>query len=375
MGGLIRDLLLEFPPDNARPLDLDLAIDGDVAVFHEALAQAASARPAIHDRFGTSSITLPDGAGVDLARTRSEHYPAPGALPLVTPAPIEVDLRRRDFTINAAALVLTGPDEGALLDPFQARRDLMRKQIRTLHRESFRDDPTRLIRAARYAARIGGGIERMTRADAAQERGHLRTLSSGRFGDAWRLLLEEEHAASALRVARRLKTPQARDSRWTIPSRAVIESDTPEHFWAATGILSEASGLSRWLPETVSLNRRERQSLEAGVSLRDLRRRIAHLRRASQVATILHRFPDPALEAAARLWSGASGRAASEFLARRSVVRSPISGRRLMELGIESGPELGACLEQLEASVWDGKLDPEDPSAVAGVEQRIRLSR
>ena len=375
VGGLVRDLLMDKHVDANSPLDLDFAVDDDPSEFHVSLSEAAGRKVTVHDRFGTASVTLADGTNVDLARTRSEHYPSPAALPQVLPAPIDIDLQRRDFTINAAALGLTGARAGKLIDPQGAVRDLKSRSIRTLHRHSFRDDPTRLIRAARYAARIEGTIEPRTIADARRERDHLQALSPARFGDAWRLLLQEPAPSKALAFARRLRIPQAREPRWHVPKRTLNTFGDPEQFWASNGLLCREPQVTEWLPESVAMNRRERSALEAGSQLRAKRRRIGQMRRSSSVALILKRFPDHVLLAASRAWSGPSQAAVSNFLERRDEVVSPFGAERLVELGVEHGPQLGHWLERVESAIWDGILDPSDPSSVARMEQRIRLSR
>ena len=375
VGGLIRDVLLGLDSGPAQSLDIDLAIDGPVDPFVSALAEAAIEGPVVHERFGTASATLADGTGIDLARTRAERYVSPGALPSVTAAPIDADLRRRDFSINAMALPLTGRDAGTLLDPFGGVADLERRRIRTLHPVSFRDDPTRLIRAARYAARVGATIERRTASDARRERHHLQSLTPERFGDAWRLLLQEPKSVPALRIARRLKIPQSRDRRWTVPAAALRACDRPDLFWAGLGLLESDPTFSEWLPKSVGMRRSERSALDAGVSLRRLKRSLGNTRRASRTAEVLERVPDPALEAAARLWKGAAGASVSAYLLRRESVRSPISASDLIELGLQPGPELGEELRKIEALIWDAELDPEDRSSVARLKQRIRLSR
>ena len=375
VGGLVRDLLLNAEFDAGSPLDIDLAVDGDPSSLHAALATAAGVEATIHDRFGTSSARLPDGTRVDVARTRSERYISPGALPIVSAAPIEVDLSRRDFTVNAAALLLTGDSRGALLDPHNALGDLDRRLIRTLHRDSFRDDPTRLVRAARYAARIHGEIERRTMSDVRRDRHYLDVLSPERFGDAWRLLLTERETRLALTFARRLMIPQSREARWVVPKSALKVTSGPEQFWAAIGLLSRDRSIGDWLPEAVGMRRQERNALAGGVGLKRERRRIAALRQMSLVARTLERVPDAALQAAARLWAGPSGSAVARYLERREGVRSPISAARLTELGVPYGPALGDWLGRIEAAIWDGELESDDPESVARMEQQIRWSR
>lgn len=144
VGGAVRDLLL-----GRGRADLDLVVVGDAA----ALAARLGAEPVEHERFATAKVEL-EGHEVDIAAARTETYPHPGALPVVAPADsIEADLRRRDFTVNAMAIPLAG--ELRLVDLHGGREDLAAGLLRVLHPDSFRDDPTRAIRAARYAARLG----------------------------------------------------------------------------------------------------------------------------------------------------------------------------------------------------------------------------
>jgi tRNA nucleotidyltransferase (CCA-adding enzyme) len=151
VGGAVRDLLF-----GRGRVDVDLVVEGDA----EALARRLSADVVSHERFGTVKLTL-DGHEVDIASARSERYPHPGALPVVEAgADLGADLARRDFTINAMAIPLRG--EPHLVDPFGGQADLATRQLRVLHDSSFVDDPTRAIRAARYAARFRFALESHT---------------------------------------------------------------------------------------------------------------------------------------------------------------------------------------------------------------------
>ncbi len=371
VGGVMRDILIRL--ETNRPLDLDLAVDGDASILHGVLTQAAGRRPSVHDRFGTARAQLPDGSSIDLARTRSERYASPGALPVVSAASIDVDLARRDFTIHSAALGLTGARRGELIDPFGTVRDIGSRTIRTLHDLSFRDDPTRLIRAARYAARIGGSVAPQTRREARRRRSHLAEITAERFGDAWRLLLQESDAVAALDWARRLQIPQGRLASWTIATTVLEAAESPDMFWSSVG-LTQPERTVRLLPQSVGLTRSERISLDAGHALRRQRRRLGQLKRPSAIAVVLRGVPDGPLEAAARLWDGPSGAAVSDFLARRDAMRSPISARRILELGAPAGPSVGRWLSIIEAALWDGDLDAADGDAIAQFEERIRLA-
>jgi tRNA nucleotidyltransferase (CCA-adding enzyme) len=187
VGGTVRDALLGH-----EPLDLDLAVEGPVAEF----AMSLDPEAVLHERFDTAEVDV-EGRRVDLARTRSERYPRPGSLPLVEPAGIEEDLSRRDFTINALAAPLDRP--GDLLDPCGGIADLERRVLNVIHPKSFTDDPTRALRAARYAARLGFDIDHRT-ADLLLSV-DLETVSRDRFESELKLIAAEPTALEALRLA------------------------------------------------------------------------------------------------------------------------------------------------------------------------------
>jgi tRNA nucleotidyltransferase (CCA-adding enzyme) len=148
VGGAVRDLLL-----GRGRTDIDLVVEGDAA----ALGARLGGEVVEHERFATAKARL-EGHDVDIATARAESYPYPGALPEVEPtAGIAADLARRDFTINAMAIPLRRDTE--LIDPHRGREDLAAGLLRVLHERSFEDDPTRALRAARYAARFGFGLE------------------------------------------------------------------------------------------------------------------------------------------------------------------------------------------------------------------------
>ena len=169
VGGAVRDLLLHRLHDDPwRGLpDLDLVVEGQAAELTGRLADhlPAGAVRCIqeHGAFGTVAVELhwPEWGTwlLDVASARRERYPLPAENPLVSPGSLDDDLARRDFSVNAMALVLDGEGRGAqLLDPHGGQLDLAQRQLRLLHDHSLSDDPTRLLRAARYVARLGFGL-------------------------------------------------------------------------------------------------------------------------------------------------------------------------------------------------------------------------
>ena len=167
VGGAVRDALLHHEhhdPWRGLP-DLDFVMEGSAQVLAQHLLQRCGAERVselrVHSSYGTVELEF-DGVLLDLAVARQEHYPEPAFNPVVEPGLLELDLARRDFTVNALALELPlnavapqRPDQERLLDLHGGQAHLAHRQLAFLHDASVEDDPTRLIRAARYAARLG----------------------------------------------------------------------------------------------------------------------------------------------------------------------------------------------------------------------------
>lgn len=162
VGGMVRDLLLNF--DN---LDIDIVVENNAKQLSEALVKRFSncELAAKHDRFHTAKLIFhfdSKNIPVDLASTRQEIYEHSAALPKVKVSELKKDLLRRDFTINALAISLMPDEFGGVVDLFDGLTDLKNKKIRVLHDLSFIDDPTRMIRAVRFACKLGFEIEEHT---------------------------------------------------------------------------------------------------------------------------------------------------------------------------------------------------------------------
>jgi tRNA nucleotidyltransferase (CCA-adding enzyme) len=167
VGGVVRDLLRL--PDQGRLtlVDVDLVVDGSQAGRPGAIVLAEAIQGSypevqleLFGKFQTAALTWPEDSrfgalGLDLATARSEFYPHPAANPEVEASTIGSDLYRRDFTINAMAIGMTGNLTGRLIDQFGGLADLRSGLIRVIHPHSFIEDPTRIFRAARFATRLG----------------------------------------------------------------------------------------------------------------------------------------------------------------------------------------------------------------------------
>ncbi len=157
VGGVVRDLLLGVPN-----LDLDIVVEGEGIEFARMLARVLKGRIRSHRKFGTAVVILANERRVDVATARTEFYEYPAALPTVEVSSVRQDLYRRDFTINAMAIALSGERFGELLDFFGGLRDLERRHVRILHNLSFVEDPTRIFRAVRFEQRYGFQLESQT---------------------------------------------------------------------------------------------------------------------------------------------------------------------------------------------------------------------
>jgi tRNA nucleotidyltransferase/poly(A) polymerase len=197
VGGCVRDLWL-----NLSPNDWDVVIEGAVPSLVRGVAKDLSARLIEHPRFRTYTLEFSDATRMDVATARSEVYPKPGELPVVRPSTLAEDARRRDFTSNALYLKLH-PYFGEIWDPTGGREDMRAGLLRVLHEKSFVDDPTRLFRAARYAARYGWSVENKTLnlIQKAVGEGRLLSVSRVRLRHELFHILEEVNPTPALRLA------------------------------------------------------------------------------------------------------------------------------------------------------------------------------
>ena len=331
VGGAVRDLLL-----GREPRELDVVVEGDAGALAARLGEVVAA----HERFGTATAHH-EGCAFDVARARTEAYARPGALPDVEPATIEADLGRRDVSVNALALL---PDGTLLGDP----ADLRAGVLRVLHDRSFEDDPTRLWRVARYAARLGFTVDPRTRELAAAA--DPSTVTGPRLGAEVRLALGEPDPGAAFAAA------QALNPRLLPPGFAPRPAGLPDALalLPAEGrrdlvVLAACCGgvdartLLAWLDEQ-GFPAAERDLVAAASRASTL----APLRRARDPVAIARAARGVPVEAVAL----AGGEGARRWLDELRHVRLAIDGHDLLAAGVPAGPEVGRALERaLEAKL------------------------
>lgn len=361
VGGTVRDLLL------GRPfLDVDLAVDGDAL----RLAAAIGAPDGTESRFGTLRVSA--GAHrYDLARTRSERYAHPGALPEVRPARIDADLSRRDFTVNAIALGLSGPRAGELLAVPGALADLDAGRLAVLHDRSFRDDPTRLLRLARYAARLGFAVAPRTAELAAQAitGGALDTVSGTRIGNELRLLAGEPDPVAAFAAAAELGLPWRLDRDLARRALELLPEDGRADLLVLACVFGtghdpgQRDGLPAEL-DRLGFPAGDRDTIaQAAAGARDLARRLQPTTSNAQIARAVGAAALETVTLAA--CHGAPSQAAT-WLRDLRHRRLQITGDDLIGNGVPEGPELGAALARARDALMDGAaVDRDAQLAVA----------
>jgi tRNA nucleotidyltransferase (CCA-adding enzyme) len=196
-GGAIRDIISGF-----TIRDLDFTVQGNPLKLQKELERAGATISASDDDTKTLFLVLAGGVRAEISMARTERYEKTGKPPIVTPATIIEDLRRRDFTVNAMALSLNPGSRGLLMDPFNGAADIEAKLIRVLHNYAFVEDPSRLIRAVRFAARFHWPLEERTQArfDSAKENNYIEHISDKAIGQEIEQLAYEDDPLHIIKV-------------------------------------------------------------------------------------------------------------------------------------------------------------------------------
>lgn len=393
VGGAVRDLLLHrVHNDPWRGLpDLDLVAEGTDS---EISADAPDQRPAPalaqrlreqlgpdqvpsireHGGFGTVEVELRlPGTGswlLDVASARQEIYPEPGENPVVRLGRLEDDLARRDFSVNAIALLLDADGRGAhLVDPHGGQADLAARQLRLLHGHSLSDDPTRLVRGARYAARLGFALAPCSQDQARQTlavwpwpwrsgdpTGSAPPALGTRLRMELHLLLEREPWPDALVALQNwgglalLDQRLQRDVHWRRRLHWAGRLGLPP-----LAALLAGAGDPLAVAERLQLPHRQHKLLAQWL---ELARRLAQAQptwRPSQWCSFLETpglSPD-AVALALAAGSARFRRPLLRWLLRWRHVKAPISAEALIASGVRPGPELGQRLKQERAVLLD----------------------
>ena len=369
VGGIVRDL---WHGATIERRDLDVVVEGDGPAVARRLARAVGGSVIEHRRFLTASIETRAFGRIDVATSRSERYESPGALPRVMPASIGEDLRRRDFTVNAMAIELASGEFG-LIDPLGGRLDLARRRLRTLHPLSYVEDPTRIFRAARYAARLGLSPDRATRRSQALalRLAPYAALSGQRIAAEIEHILDETRAADILTGLGRSGAFRLLDPRYrfTATSRRRVKELAGAFAWAHAHALDvDAVGLAALAlvdgqPPVVADAALARLGFSGG-PLAILKRALttgpalaAELARASSPSERARHLRGRAPLELAWLWlSGGDLRAALDWFVTIDPRLVSLDGDDVVALGVPRGPAVARVLAEVRDARLDGTL-------------------
>ncbi len=388
VGGFVRDILLHLPN-----FDVDFVVEGDGIAFARAMARKFGGRVREHRKFKTAVVVLESGDKIDVATARLEYYEYPAALPTVELSSIKMDLFRRDFTINALAVQLNPEQFGRLVDFFGGQKDIKNKTIRVLHSLSFVEDPTRIIRAIRFAQRfgfsIGGQTERLIKN--AVELNIFHKLSGSRIFHEIRLMLAENKPVACLKEMGRFKLLKAIHPLLTLnPAKQQILEEI-EKVVAWYKLLYLEPSPSPWVvymlglcagfndAQVQVLVRRLNLTNKQGTLLTGLRHAVRETIEAlfrweqgKQASSDLYFILEPlALEGILYLMARSRKenmrRSISLFLTQLRTQTIDITGKDLQRLGIPPGPVYGRILKRVTAARLDnGSLSREEQLGMAG---------
>jgi tRNA nucleotidyltransferase (CCA-adding enzyme) len=386
VGGSVRDLILGI-----KNLDLDFVVEGSAIELGSRLQKEFPGLFEVktnHERFHTCKLYFhgTEKREVDLSTARIEFYDYPAALPTVEPSKLEQDLLRRDFTINTLAVCLNPGAFGELVDLFGGLQDLQEKVIRILHPFSFIEDPTRLVRAARFAARLDFTIGEKTfeQAKRAVAMGIFDDLGGARMKNELRAILGSPHRLKALNllasVGARLcyldshleYTSRLRKCiRWA--ERLLHRYPVKEEWVVYLGVLLSSLPTERVLPvlERLHLSNLQKEIVTRGLEIsskypdlfKPVERRLleASFKR-SEIYEALSGKPDEALAIAASIAvpGAPMRRLIKTYLGELESIRLEVTASDLLALGARQGPKIGQILRLLFEAKLDGRVPDRD---------------
>ncbi|WP_407308427.1 CBS domain-containing protein [Desulfosporosinus sp. SB140] len=354
VGGFVRDLLLSVPTQ-----DLDFVVEGNGGQFAEALIkQLPEGKLTQHVKFGTAQISFPNGSHLDVASTRVEYYSFPGALPQVEESCLREDLFRRDFTINSMAICLNSDRFGELVDYYGGKRDLQQGKIRFLHNLSFIEDPTRMLRAIRFAGRYRFKLakETLEALYTAIDTGVLLKLSIERFTEELLLIYKEENyliMGQKLIRSGLFRAWFGEDYTWNFNLTDFKESANWQLTikWLNSISKMKSSDIEK-LMNRLSLNR----------TLRDETRLFLDLREALLKTVTLNELDQLLIKTSqAVIWVLARderfNQRIKDCLEAEQRIHMTLDGNALLQMGLKQGPEIGKILEQVRAAWLEGRIN------------------
>ncbi len=356
VGGAVRDILLKDYDIH----DIDLAIEGDTAEFADLFRSKIEPVGFIyHEPFNTATFTISDDLHIDIAMCRTESYPQKAVLPIVEPAELRDDLKRRDFTINAMAISLT--EGNKLVDIFSGEKDLKNGIIRILHKKSFLDDPTRIWRAVRYACRFDFEIEPSTLTLIERDKGNLSLLTPERRRYEMECVLNEKEPVKTLQKAKELGLI---DLSAELIKRLEDAGELDELTFMAVYLEDKTDDVILRECEYWGLNSHDRDIL---MEVKDIKSRTVQ-KQHSKIYKTLKNYPEKALEIARRMTRDSRMKDMLSYYLDTARETVPfLTGDDLKELGYPEGKLLGEKLQELFMLQLDGEIDSREDAIARAI--------
>src|SRR5580692_11159452 len=196
VGGAVRDVV-----SGMSIRDLDFTVEGNPTRIVRELEKGGAKVTREDESLRAAELVLSGEVDASISAAREDIYARPGAKPETRFSTIMEDLRRRDFSVNAIAISLNPNSRGLLLDPTNGLADLERHEIRALSIHSFTNQPVRLLRSLRYAARMGFKMESRTTEwfNLALERKLQESIPQDEAGNEFRQVSREEKPGAVLK--------------------------------------------------------------------------------------------------------------------------------------------------------------------------------
>ncbi len=357
VGGTVRDIVIGRPLGNP---ELDITVVGDERAFAEALAASdpTSRQTLAFSEHRTAKIRV-RGVAVEVAAARSDVYDPWGSLPQITPVDsIERDLARRDFTINAMAISINEDDFGALIDPHDGATDCRSGILQVLQEDSFREDPTRMMRGIRFVARLGFDFAPDSReiilCDASRMRSFMAESPERLFREFSLWFATHENTAEIVRIADETRileqvAPEIRKDSTGRNSFAKHQRNLDELARLASVVLGISSRHAVDLSDRMRMPRRWREIVTTSAKIDRALTLIADPEvRNSDIVDLLTPFPIEVVEAASLLATNQKVKdRLKRFLINLRHVRTFCDGDDLLQAGVPQGPQIGQFLEEL----------------------------
>lgn len=342
IGGIVRDLLLK-----RKSFDIDVTVEGDAVKFCHLLVEKKFCKIIqVQNDLKTAKAVFDFGVKIDFASTRQEFYPRRGHLPVVAKigCSLEEDVYRRDFTINSLAMSLNKKDYGDVIDYVGGVNDLNNKKLRILHDNSFNEDPSRILRALKFAARLNFHRDEHTKSL------QYKYINSQIHDDiSWARIKSELKQSFSLNTAKvydmflvnenyKLIYGERPDIKG-LEIKTLVDKYNPEHVWLVyLGTVLTNNDII----ENFCFTRSEKKIF---VDIQYLMN--SHLSMLNSNYAIYKFFEKKSIESIIVYYLLTKRKEALKYLEKLSLVRVELKGEEIKELGITEGKEIGKILDEI----------------------------